>query len=460
MSQRILVIEDEDLKRLTIEDFLRQEGYEARGVADGVEGLEALKREYWDAAVVDMKLPGLDGMTILEKARRVRPDTAFIMMTAFGSVPGAVEAMKKGAHDYLTKPFANDELVLRLKRLLEHRSRDRQNAALKDAVDSEYAFHRMVATSRAMRRMLDQILTVADSDATVLIVGETGTGKELVAETIHYSSRRRNGPLVKVSCVALRETLIESELFGHERGAFSGAIRTRPGRFELAAGGTIFLDDIDDAPAAIQPKLLRVLENREFERVGGEETFAADVRVVAATKKDLSRLVKEGRFREDLYYRLNTVVLRLPPLRERKDEIAPLVGHFAAKHGRTRTNTDGRARGETGRRTFNDETLELLKRYSWPGNIRELEHVVEATLVLSKDSTVKPNHLPRDFLEKVALEMPSAPSSLKEELAGVERATLERTLKHFDGNISKAAKHLGVARSTLRDRLKKLSGRP
>jgi DNA-binding NtrC family response regulator len=448
LKRRVLVVEDEELKRRTMVDALVDAGYEVRGTGDGTEGFQLIRDEFWDAALVDIKLPGMDGLTILGKAREVRPETSIVMMTAFGSVATAVEAMRAGAYDFLTKPFTTDELLLKLDRLFEYRAKSSENVALKRALESEYAFHSMVGRSRSMRRLFEQICTVADSDATVLVVGETGTGKELVAETLHFSSPRREGPLVKVSCVALRESLIESELFGHEKGAFSGAIRTRPGRFELAAGGTLFLDDVDDVPLSVQPKLLRVLQSREFERVGGEKTLKADVRVVAATKQDIPQLIAQGRFREDLYYRLNTVTLRLPPLRERKDEIPLLVGHFVKKYDRL----EGRE--------FSEAALEVLRRYSWPGNIRELEHIVEATLVMTRDKVVEPRHLPREFLETVSLHASPAKVALKEELAGIERETIEKTLAGFKNNISRSAKHLNIARGTLRDRMKKLGIKP
>ena len=444
VKNRVLVIEDEELKRRTMVDALADAGYEVRGTGDGTEGFQLVRDEFWDVAFVDLKLPGMDGLTILAKAREVRPETSIVMMTAYGSVQTAVEAMRAGAYDFLTKPFTNDELLLKLERLFDHRAKSSENATLRQALDSEYKLHSMVGRSRSMRRLFEQICVVADSAATVLVVGETGTGKELVAETIHYSSPRRQGPLVKVSCVALRESLIESELFGHEKGAFSGAIRTRPGRFELAAGGTLFLDEVDDVPLAVQPKLLRVLQSREFERVGGERTHKADVRVVAATKQDLPKLVAQGRFREDLYYRLNTVTLRLPPLRDRKDEIPVLVDHFLKKYDRM----EGRE--------FSAPALDLLQRYPWPGNIRELEHVVEAALVMTKDRVIEPPHLPRDFLESVSLHTSPAKQALKAELAGIERETIVKALAGFKGNISHAARHLHVARGTLRDRMKKL----
>jgi DNA-binding NtrC family response regulator len=448
VKRRVLIIEDEELKRRMVVDALADAGYEVRGTGDGTEGFQLLRDEFWDVALVDLKLPGLDGMTILAKAREIRPETSIVMMTAYGSVQTAVEAMKAGAYDFLTKPFTTDELLVKLERLFEYRAKSSENAALRQALDSEYRLHSMVGRSRSMRQLFEQICVVADSDATVLVVGETGTGKELLADTIHYSSPRRQGPLVKVSCVALRESLIESELFGHEKGAFSGAIRTRPGRFELAAGGTLFLDEVDDVPLSVQPKLLRVLQSHEFERVGGEKTLRADVRVVAATKQDIPRLVAQGRFREDLYYRLNTVTLRLPPLRDRKDEIPTLVEHFVRKHDRF----EGRE--------FSQGALDVLRRHAWPGNIRELEHVVEAALVMTKDRVIEPPHLPHDFLETVAIRSGPAKVALREELAGIERETIAKALADFDGNISRAARHLNMARGTLRDRMKRLGINP
>jgi DNA-binding NtrC family response regulator len=444
VKRRVLVIEDEELKRRMVVDVLADAGYEVRGTGDGTEGFQLLRDEFWEVALVDLKLPGLDGMTILAKAREVRPETSVVMMTAYGSVQTAVEAMKAGAYDFLTKPFTTDELLVKLERLFEYRTKSSENAALRQALDSEYRLHSMVGRSRSMRQLFEQICVVADSEATVLVVGETGTGKELLAETIHYSSQRRQGPLVKVSCVTLRESLIESELFGHEKGAFSGAIRTRPGRFELAAGGTLFLDEVDDVPLSVQPKLLRVLQSHEFERVGGEKTLRADVRVVAATKQDIPQLVSQGRIREDLYYRLNTVTLRLPPLRDRKDEIPLLVEHFVRKHDR--------AEG----RELSAPALDLLQRHSWPGNIRELEHVVEAALVMTKERVIEPSHLPPDFLKAVSVHTGHAKLALKEELAEIERETITKALVAFKGNISHAARHLNIARGTLRDRMKRL----
>ena len=444
MKQRILVIEDDEAKRTVLEDELARVGHEVRSTGDGLAGLELIRRKEWDVALVDMKLPGLDGMSILKAARELQPNMSVIMMTAFGSIETAVESMKLGAYDFLTKPFTSDELLLKIERLADYRSKVAENTALKRALASKYRFREIIGSSKPMQELLAQVAVVADSDAAVLIVGETGTGKELVAETIHYGSSRRPGPFVPVSCVTLRDSIIESELFGHEKGAFSGAIRTKAGRFELANGGTIFLDDIDDVPVAIQPKLLRVLQNKEFERVGGERSISVDVRVIAATKKDLWALVEKDEFREDLYYRLNTITLRLPPLRELREDIHLFVAHFVRMYDK-----------RTGRR-FSPEALGLLARYDWPGNVRELEHLVEAALVLARKDEVTPADLPRDFLAKVASQATLTSRDLKGDLADIERETISKALAAADGNVARAARQLGIARSTLRDRLKKL----
>jgi two-component system response regulator AtoC len=448
MSHRVLVVEDERTKRTVLVDTLAAAGFDVAGAADGLTGMEMIRDDEWDLVLLDLRLPGMDGQAILEETRRLKPQTSVIVMTAYGSIETAVEAMKLGAFDFLAKPFTADELLVKMERLFEHRAQAAENRDLKRALATNYQFHRMVARSKAMRDLFERIRLVADSDAAVLVHGETGTGKELVAETIHQNSPRRSGPLIKVSCVSLSETIIESELFGHEKGAFSGAIRSNPGRFELADKGTLFLDDVDDMPLSLQPKLLRVLQSREFERVGSERTCKVDVRLIAATKMDVSKLIEQGRFREDLYYRLNTVSLTLPPLRERKDELAPLVEHFAAKYSKEEP------------RRFTAGALRLLKKHDWPGNVRELEHVVEAALVMTREGEIEASNLPEEFLRKVAVKADVAKMDLKGDLAEIERETINQALAKFDGNISKAAKHLNIARSTLRDRLKRLGIKP
>ena len=444
MKKRVLIVDDEKLKRITLQDALEKAGYEVNSAADGLEGLRLVSNDDWDIAIVDLRLPGLDGISLLKKIKKIRPDTSVIMMTAYGTIENAVEAIKLGAYDYLTKPFTSDELIIKLRHLVEYRSKVAENIALKKALIKRHQFGNIIGKSESMRELFEKIDIIADSDTTVLLVGETGTGKELVAETIHYNSQRREEPFVKLSCVTLTESLIESELFGHERGAFSGAIRTKPGRFELANRGTLFLDDVDDIPVSVQPKLLRVLQNKDFERVGGEKIMKVDVRVIAATKKDLSLSITQGKFREDLFYRLNTISVRLPPLRERKEDISLLVTHFVNKYCKRHE------------RRFSPEVLSFLTKYDWPGNVRELEHVVEGILVMTRADEIQVNHLPKDLLRVITVQTNIPLSGLRKELFDLEKETIVQVLTRFDGNISKSARYLKIPRSTLRDHLKKL----
>ncbi|MCK5600524.1 sigma-54-dependent Fis family transcriptional regulator [Candidatus Pacearchaeota archaeon] len=445
MKNKILIVEDEKLKRITLQDALEGEGYEVCSVDDGLDGLQLIKNEDWDLALLDLKLPRLNGLSLLKRIRKIRPNTSIIVMTAFGTIENAVEAMKLGAYDYLTKPFTSEELIIKLRRLFEYRAKVAENIALKKALTSKHQLGNIIGVSKSMQELFEKISIVADSDAAVLIEGETGTGKELIAETIHYNSSRRDYTFIKLSCVTLTESIIESELFGHEKGAFSGAIKTKIGRFELAHKGTLFLDDIEDIPISIQPKLLRVLQNREFERVGGEKLIKVNVRVIAATKKSLSSLISQNEFREDLFYRLKTISIKLPPLRERKEDIPLLVAHFVNIY----------AKGQ--KRTFSPKVLSFLAKYAWPGNVRELEHFVEAVLVMNNAKEIQINHLPEDFLRKVTVQANVPINGLKKELFQIEKETIKQTLAKFEGNISKAARYLNIPRSTLRDHLKKLN---
>ena len=445
MKKRILVVEDEELKRITLQDALQEEGYEVQSVADGLGGLQLIENAEWDLVLTDLKLPGLDGLSLLNSIKKNSPDTSVIVMTAYGTITNAVEAIKCGAYDYLTKPFTSEELIIKLRRLFDYQTKVAENVALRKALVDKYRMRNLIGKSNVMQEVFEKISIIADSDATVLLEGETGTGKELVAETIHYSSSRRECPFVKLPCITLTESIIESELFGHEKGAFSGAIRTKIGRFEMAHKGTLFLDDIDDIPLSIQPKLLRVLQSKEFERVGGEKVIKVDVRVVAAIKKDLSHLVSQAKFREDLYYRLKTISLRLPPLRERIEDIPILVQCFVQKY----------AAGQE--RNFSSEALELLAQHNWPGNVRELEHIVEGILVMTRAKEIKQIHFPRDFLKRILVRVHMPINGLKKELFDIERETMTDALDKSHGNISAAAKYLKIPRSTFRDRLKKLN---
>ncbi|NUO05609.1 MAG: sigma-54-dependent Fis family transcriptional regulator, partial [Candidatus Brocadia sinica] len=332
MKSKILIVDDEKLMRVSLEDKLVKEGYAVACLSNAIEGLKVLQSTNFDAVITDVRLPKIDGIEFLKEIKKLSPDTIVIIMTAYGSIENAVLAMKEGAYDYVTKPFSLEELLIKLRKALKHKDVVAENILLKQQVLSQYGYDNMIGKSDAMKHVFEIINTVSNRDTTILIQGESGTGKELTAGAIHYNSNRRNGPFIKLSCASLNKEILESELFGHEKGSFTGAIKTRRGRFELADGGTIFLDDVDDIPLEMQVKLLRVLQEREFERVGGEETIPVNVRVICATKKDLKKLVQEGRFREDLYYRLHVVTLHLPPLRERKEDIPLLVNYFMKKY--------------------------------------------------------------------------------------------------------------------------------
>ena len=369
----VLIIDDEPLMRISIADALKAEGCQVKVATTGLEGMDLIRKEPFEIVITDLRLPGMDGLQILQACKEVSPTTGVIVITAYGSVETAVEAIKMGAYDYITKPFSMDELLLIVKRLVKVLELEDENRSLREELEGRFSFKGLLGKNDKMREVLEKIKLVAPTDSTVLIVGERGTGKELVANAIHHNSPRRDGAFIKVSCAALPETLLETELFGHERGAFTGALRQRKGRFELAHQGTIFLDEIGEISPVVQVKLLRVLQERQFERVGGNQTIEVDVRLICATQRDLKKEVKAGRFREDLYYRLSVVPVYLPPLRERKEDVMVLAKHFL----------EGFAM-RTGKRVkaFSQRSQELLLRYSFPGNVRELENTVERAVTL------------------------------------------------------------------------------
>ena len=372
----VLIIDDEPLMRISIADAMKAEGYQAKVASTGPEGMELIKKEPFEIVISDLRLPGLDGLRILQTCKEVSPRTGVIVITAHGSVETAVEAMKMGAYDYVTKPFSMDELILIVKRLVKVLELEDENRSLREELEGRFSFKGLLGKNDRMREVLEKVKLVAPTDSTVLIVGESGTGKELVANAIHHNSARREGAYIKVSCAALPESLLETELFGHERGAFTGALRQRKGRFELAHHGTLFLDEIGEISPVVQVKLLRVLQERQFERVGGTDTIEVDVRLICATQRDLKKEVQAGRFREDLYYRLSVVPIYIPPLRERKEDVLILATHFlevfAARLGKRPASLVQRSK-------------ELLLRYSFPGNIRELEHALERAVTLSHE---------------------------------------------------------------------------
>ncbi len=376
MTRSVLIIDDEPLMRLSMLDALRAEGYETQEASNGEEGLKKTKASRYDVVVTDLRMPGSDGLQVVRMCKERSPDTAVIVMTAHGSVDTAVQAMKLGAHDYITKPFSVDALLLTVRRATEVQALRQENTVLRQALEGKFNFDGIVGKNEQMRQILEKVKLVATTDTTVLVLGESGTGKEVIANAIHRNSPRCEQAFIKVSCAALPETLLETELFGHEKGAFTGAIKQRLGRFELAHKGTLFLDEIGDVSPVVQVKLLRVLQERRFERVGGGETIASDVRLVCATQKDLKKEVDAGRFREDLFYRLNVLCIPLPPLRERKEDILILANQLLQRSAH---------RVPRAANKFSASAQELLLRYSFPGNIRELENTIERAMVLAQE---------------------------------------------------------------------------
>lgn len=453
MKSKILIVDDEKLMRVSLEDKLVKEGYAVTCLSNATEGLKVLQSTNFDAVITDVRLPKMDGIEFLKEIKKLSPDTVVIIMTAYGSIENAVLAMKEGAYDYVTKPFSLEELMIKLKKALKHKDVVAENILLKQQVLSQYGYDNMIGKSDAMKHVFEIINTVSNRDTTILIQGESGTGKELTAGAIHYNSNRRNGPFIKLSCASLNKEILESELFGHEKGSFTGAIKTRRGRFELADGGTIFLDDVDDIPLEMQVKLLRVLQEREFERVGGEETIPVNVRVICATKKDLKKLAQEGRFREDLYYRLHVVTLHLPPLRERKEDIPLLVNYFMKKYA---------AQQRVVINSISQEALHLLLLYNWPGNIRELENAVEHAVAFCTSDAILPKNLPQNLTQGETssgifpVELSTIDSlDLQETLSEAERKLLLWAYQKTNGNQVRMSEILRIPRTTLQNKLVK-----
>ncbi len=441
---RILVVDDEPLKRITLQIELSEHGFEVYEAADAESARRIFDSRAVDVVVSDVRMPGMNGLDLLAYIKSIRPEVDVILMTAYATVDTAVLAIKRGAYDYITKPFTTQDLISKLDRLFAARS----PVAVNGAVES---FGRLVARSQSMKRLFAQLRGAAATDRTVLLCGESGTGKELLAEAIHEQSTRAGKPLVRFSCAALQPTVLESELFGHEKGAFTGAIRQKPGRFEQADGGTIMLDEVDDIPTELQVKLLRVVEQQEFERVGGETPVRVDVRLICATKRDLLQLVREGRFREDLYYRLNVLSFTIPPLRERPDDIPALVHHFVQKHAVL-------AGGQ--QVSVSPHAMDELLRHAWPGNVRELEHVIERALAFCDGGEIRPEHIVPLSAERsdgyVAplVELSEAGSlGLTETVADIERRLILLALRQCNGNQARAAQRLGIPRTTLRDKM-------
>ncbi|OGP91633.1 MAG: two-component system response regulator [Deltaproteobacteria bacterium RBG_16_48_10] len=445
----ILIAEDEKTQREILEGFLKKEKFEVEAVANGREALLKLKDQLFDIVLLDYKMPEIDGFQTLKEIRRLYPDLPVVMMTAYGTVETAVASMKEGALDYLTKPIDLDELLLKFQKVLERSSLIQENRALKEQLQEQLVFHHIVYGSPKMGEVMGLVARVAPSQATVLIRGGSGTGKELVANAIHYASPRSARSLIKVSCSAIPETLLESELFGHEKGAFTGATQRRVGRFEEADGGTIFFDEIGDLSPGIQVKLLRILQEKEFQRVGSNLTLKVDVRVIAATHRNLEEALKKDNFREDLYYRLNVISIHLPPLRERREDIPLLIDFFLKKYSKANQKTVS---------DISKEARGLLLRYPYPGNVRELENLIERAVVLCRGEVITTQDLPFHLKEEKAeglLQFPAREKSLPEILEEVERDRIIKALHQHQGVQTKAAESLGLSERMLRYKMKK-----
>ncbi len=447
---RIVVIDDEVNAAAALEALLEQDGYDVERAPDGRAGLQLLERHDPDVVLTDLRMPGMDGLELLGRIKELRPDAMVIVMTAYGTVKTAVQAMRLGAEDYLGKPIDVEELEVVVEKALERKQLLAETRALRERLEHKYRLENLVGESPAMLSVFKTIRQVGGSSASVLLLGESGTGKELFAQALHQSSPRRRKPFVRVTCAALPETLLESELFGHEKGSFTGAIHTRAGRFEAADGGTLFLDEIGDISPTVQVKLLRVLEEREFERVGGNRTFKVDVRIVAATHRDLKKKLEDGSFREDLYYRLNVIEIAIPPLRERPGDVPLLAQHFLRKYA----DANGKQLSE-----LDDDVLALLLSYGWPGNVRELENAMERAVVLADGDRLLPAHFPTVHATLPGAGRGAAPPGAGvripgSPLADLEREAILRTLASVGGSTAKAAAILDISARKIQYKLK------
>ena len=450
-KSRILILDDEKNYLLVLEALLSDAGYDVTPINDPEMAVSYLEEAEVDVVITDMKMPKMSGLDVLQQIKRSSPSIPVLIMTAFGSIESAVEVMKYGAFDYITKPFANDELLLSVHNAVELSRAHQQYRILQESLEERYSTHQIIGKSPAMRETLSIVDRVSASRSTVLITGESGTGKELVARAIHFSSPRKDEPFVAVNCMAFNAGVLESELFGHEKGSFTGAVAMRRGRFEQADRGTLFLDEIGELPPDLQVKLLRVLQERVFERVGGTEPVKVDIRIVAATNKDLAKMVEEGRFREDLYYRLNVVQIHIPPLRERRKDIPLLVSHFIAQIASENGITP---------KSFTQEAQNYLSGYEWPGNIRQLQNVIERCMVMIPRDVIDVEDLPPEIRDeesqfKSAVDLLPVELNLADTLDKIEAALIRRALVRADFVQAHAADLLGISRSLMQYKLKK-----
>ena len=447
-GRRLLIAEDEPILRIAMADALRKEGWEVDVAEDGARAMILFETHFHEVILTDVMMPRMDGMEVLRRAKAMQPETTVILITAYATVDSAVEAMRQGAADFIAKPFSMMQLLLRLSNVCSFRLLKEQNIRLQEQLEKRFSFGNIIGKSKRMKEVFDLIKLVADSEASVLVQGESGTGKELVASAIHYNSSRRARPYIRVSCASLPDSLIESELFGYEKGAFTGASERRVGRFEAASGGTLFLDEIGELPLGIQVKLLRVLQERQIERLGSHRSIKVDVRIVSASLRPLEEEIAAGRFRDDLYFRVNTVTIHLPPLRERKEDIPILAQAFLDEFSRERGKPiEG----------FADAVLEAFDAYPWPGNVRELRNVVERAVLFCKSPRVSLEELPATLRGAMPAQRRAAPQQVMSLQAAVERAEIEAiraALASTSGRRSEAAELLGVSRKTLWEKAK------
>ncbi len=434
----ILIVDDERIVRESLRDWLGNVGYNVEVAESGEAALEILRRKRVKIMLADLVMPGIDGIELMKEAKKIAPTLITVIITAYGSIQTAISAIREGAYDYIEKPFCPEKVELLIKNLVAHQDLIEENISLRRKIEDKYLFEGIIAKSPVMLKIFELVKTVAPTTATVLIMGKTGTGKEIVARAIHHQSRRRRRPFLAVSCASLPESLLESELFGHEKGAFTGAVERKKGKFEAADGGTLFLDEIGEISANTQVHLLRALEEKKITRVGGNDEIDVDVRVIAATNRDLKTLVKQGSFREDLYYRLKVVTIHLPPLQERREDILPLAEHFLRKFSKNNNKAV---------KKFSPDVIEFMLNYSWPGNVRELENMIEHAVILSKGKEITMADFPQDLVQPAPQEGKSLEAVTKKHIMSV--------LEETKGNISKAAKILGIQRMTLYNKLKK-----
>jgi two-component system NtrC family response regulator len=449
----ILAVDDDAGQRRLIEFWLKEEGYQVITAADGAAGLEAFESKSPALVISDIRMPGLSGLDMLGRIKAVSPDTPVILITAFGTVSDAVDAMKLGAADYVLKPVNPDELKLNVQRALEHQDLVVENRYLRDFAGTTFRFENIVGASKKMRDIFDVSLQVARRDSTVLLTGESGTGKELLAKALHQNSLRSSQPFITINCGAIPENLIESELFGHRKGSFTGALTDRTGKFEAANQGTVFLDEIGELPMNLQVRLLRVIQEREIDKIGYPKPIPINVRIIAATNRNLRTQIEDGQFREDLFYRLSVVTIELPPLRERRDDIPLLLQHFLKKHS---------ARYQLPTPSLAEDALDVLTRYEWPGNVRELENAIESLVVLGKSDVIRSEDLPahirnaRSRVSAISLQLPDEGISLEE----VEKEIIVQALEKHQGNQTRAARYLDISRKTLIYRMEKFGLMP